>query len=136
MFLIYLVLGSQTPQLLMCLLFGQTVKTKGLEVLSWKRFVINCALNISCSGCSVSKNKVWIRNFIWYNYKLFCSDDGSELWSMSQSHKFNDSKFVLCNFHFQYVLLDESKMKTIFAMSFHFGYFFIGRCLDWDCYKN
>ena len=31
----------------MCLLFGQTVKTKGLEVLSWKRFVIKLCTNVT-----------------------------------------------------------------------------------------
>ena len=52
----YLVVGSQTPQQLMYLLFGQTVRTKGLEVLSWRRFVnklYNYApLNSPNCGCS------------------------------------------------------------------------------------
>lgn len=43
----------------MCLLFGQTVRTKGLEVLSWRRFVSKlynyaplniCSPNCGCSG--------------------------------------------------------------------------------------
>lgn len=31
----------------MCLLFGQTVKTKGLEVSSWKRFVIKLCTKVT-----------------------------------------------------------------------------------------
>ena len=33
----------------MCLLFGQTVKTRGLEDLSWRRFVPNAQQNSLCT---------------------------------------------------------------------------------------
>ena len=63
---------------------------------------------------------------------LFYSGDwGLNFEVCPKSQKCNDSKFVnLANFYFAIfivnsVLLDESKMKTIFAMSFHFHWLFL-----------